>query len=65
MSFANNEAAEMYAELLAYRNQLQAELNQDSYFLNQLKSQSADPKAKDKNRLRGPGSARRLSSGTS
>ena len=47
MSFANNEAAEMYSELLVYRNQVQAELNQDSYFLNQLKSQPADLKTKD------------------
>jgi hypothetical protein len=48
MTFANNNAAEMYSELLAYRTQVQAELEQDSYFLNQLKSQPpADPKAKD------------------
>jgi hypothetical protein len=47
MSFANNNAAEMYSELLAYRTQVQAELEQDSYFLNQLKSQPADPKAKE------------------
>jgi len=46
--FANNYAAEQFAELNLYRNQLQAELQQDSAFLNQLKSQSADPKAKDK-----------------
>jgi hypothetical protein len=46
MSFANNEAAELYEELAVYRNQLQAELAQDSSFLNQLKSQAADPKAK-------------------
>ncbi len=48
MSFANNEAAEMYEELAVYRNQLQAEFTQDSYFLSQLKSQPADPKAKEK-----------------
>ena len=48
MSFANNNAAELYSELLAYRTQVQAELEQDSYFVNQLKSQPpADPKAKD------------------
>jgi hypothetical protein len=47
-SFVNNDAAEMYAELLVYRNQLQAELQQDSAFLAELKSQTADPKAKDK-----------------
>jgi hypothetical protein len=47
MSFANNQAAEMYSELLAYRTQVQAEIEQDSYFLNQLKSQPADPKAKE------------------
>jgi hypothetical protein len=48
MSFANNDAAEMYGELAVYRNQLQAEITQDSYFLNQLKSQPADPKAKER-----------------
>jgi uncharacterized coiled-coil DUF342 family protein len=48
MSFANNNAAELYSELLAYRTQVQAEIEQDSYFLNQLKSQPADPKAKEK-----------------
>jgi uncharacterized coiled-coil DUF342 family protein len=48
MTFANNNAAELYSELLAYRTQVQAELEQDSYFVNQLKSQPpADPKAKD------------------
>jgi hypothetical protein len=45
--FVNNYAAEQYAELNFYRNQLQAELQQDSAFLNQLKSQPADRKAKD------------------
>ena len=48
MNFANNDAAEMYAELAAYHYQLQAELTQDSNFLNQLKSQPADPKAKER-----------------
>lgn len=47
-SFTNNYAAEMYAELAAYKNQLQMELNQDSLLLNQIKTQSADPKAKEK-----------------
>jgi hypothetical protein len=47
-SFVNNEAAEMYSELLVYRNQLQGEITQDSYSLNQLKSQPADPKAKER-----------------
>jgi hypothetical protein len=47
-SFTNNYAAEMYAELNLYKTQLQAELNEDTAFLNQLKSQPADPKAKDK-----------------
>jgi hypothetical protein len=46
--FSNNYAAEQFAELNLYRNQLQAEAQQDSAFLDQLKSQSADPKAKDK-----------------
>jgi hypothetical protein len=48
MSFANNDAAEMYSELLVYRNQIQAEIAQDSYLLNQLKSQPADAKAKER-----------------
>ena len=48
MNFANNNAAEMYEELLAYRNQVQAEITQDTYFLNQLKSKPADPKAKER-----------------
>ena len=38
----------IYAQLNAYRNQLQMEVNQDSYFLNQLKSQPADPRAREK-----------------
>jgi hypothetical protein len=48
MSFANNEAAEIYEELLVYRTQLQAEITQDSYFLDQLKNQPGDPKAKER-----------------
>jgi hypothetical protein len=47
-SFANNNAAEAYGELLAYRNQLQEELNQDSMFLKELQNRVVDPKAKDK-----------------
>src|SRR5271165_4669376 len=46
--FINNYAAGQYQELLAYRNSLQAELQLESAFLNQLKSQAADPQAKDK-----------------
>jgi hypothetical protein len=46
--FVSNDASILYGQLVAYRNQLQMEINQDSYFLNQLKSQPADPKAKEK-----------------
>ena len=46
--FVSNDAAMIYAQLNAYRSQLQMEINQDSYFLNQLKSQTADPKAREK-----------------
>jgi hypothetical protein len=42
----NNFATEQYAELTLYKNQLQAELNQETLFLNQLKSRPYDPKAK-------------------
>lgn len=42
--FTNNYAAEQFAQLNLYRNQLQAELQQDSAFLNQLKSQSPTPR---------------------
>jgi hypothetical protein len=46
--FMSNDASQLYAQLNAYRNQLQMEINQDSLFLNQLKSQPADPKAKER-----------------
>jgi hypothetical protein len=46
--YLNNYVAEEAAELQMYRTQLQAELNQDTYFLNQLRSQPFDPKAKQK-----------------
>jgi hypothetical protein len=46
--FVSNDASMLYAQLNAYRSQLQMEINQDSYFLNQLKSQPADPKAREK-----------------
>jgi uncharacterized coiled-coil DUF342 family protein len=46
--FVSTDASMLYAQLSAYRNQLQMEVNQDSYYLNQLKSQPADPKAREK-----------------
>jgi hypothetical protein len=46
--FANNFVAEQYAELNLYRAQLQNEVNQETAWLNQLKSQKFDPKAKEK-----------------
>ena len=46
--FVSNDAAMIYAQLNAYRSQIQMEINQDSYFLNQLKSQTADPRAREK-----------------
>jgi hypothetical protein len=46
--FLTNDAYQLYEQLNSYRAQLQMEINQDSLFLNQLKSQPADPKAKDK-----------------
>jgi hypothetical protein len=46
--FMSNDASQLYAQLVGYRTQLQMEINQDSLFLNQLKSQPADPKAKEK-----------------
>jgi hypothetical protein len=46
--FMSNDASQLYAQLAAYRNQLQMEINQDSVFVNQLKSQPADPKAKER-----------------
>jgi small-conductance mechanosensitive channel len=47
-SFLDSNAADMYAELEAYKVQLQMELNQDSLILNELKNQTLDPRAKDK-----------------
>jgi hypothetical protein len=44
----NSNAQQQFAQLQAYRSQLQYELNQESDFLGQLKNQTADPKAKDK-----------------
>jgi hypothetical protein len=44
--FFNSMAAEQYAELAAYRDQLQWEVNQRTTALDQLKSQSVDPKAR-------------------
>ena len=46
--FASTYAQEQYNELMVYRNQLQMQVNQESAWLNQLQSQKADPKAKDK-----------------
>jgi hypothetical protein len=46
--FVSNDAQMMYSQLNSYRSQLQMELNQDTYFLNQLKSQSTDPQARAK-----------------
>ena len=46
--FVSNDASTLYQQLSYYRSQLQMEINQDSLFLNQLKSQPADPKAKEK-----------------
>jgi hypothetical protein len=45
---ANNFATEQYQELQVYRSQLQAEVNEGTLFLNQLKSRPFDPKAKEK-----------------
>jgi len=41
-------AQEQYNDLLIYRNQLQMEVNQETAWLNQLKSQKFDPKSKEK-----------------
>ncbi len=46
--FASTYAQEQYNECLVYRNQLQMQVNQESTWLNQLQSQKADPKAKEK-----------------
>jgi hypothetical protein len=45
---ATTYSQEQYNSLLIYRNQLQAQINQESVWLNQLQSQKADPKAKEK-----------------
>jgi hypothetical protein len=45
---ANNIVVEQYQELELYKGQLQAELNQGTLFLNQLKRQPFDPKAKER-----------------
>jgi hypothetical protein len=45
---ANNYTTEQYQELQVYRNQLQAEINQGTLFLNQLKSRPFNPKVKEK-----------------
>jgi len=45
---ASNFAVEQYQELQVYKSQLQAEINQGTLFLNQLKSRPFDPKAKAK-----------------
>jgi len=39
---------DQYNELLFYRNQLQVEVNEETAWLNQLKSQPPDPKSKEK-----------------
>jgi len=44
--FATNYAAQQNYDLTVYRTQVQWEINQRSTFLNQLKSQPFDPKAK-------------------
>jgi archaellum component FlaC len=46
--FMSTYAQEEYNELTLYRNQLQMQVNQESASLNQLQSQKADPKAKEK-----------------
>jgi hypothetical protein len=44
---ASTYAQEQYNELFMYRDQLQAQVNQESAMLNQLQSQKADPRAKE------------------
>jgi hypothetical protein len=46
--FVNNLVAEQHAELSFYKQQLQAEVNQETAWLNQLRSQKFDPKSKEK-----------------
>jgi hypothetical protein len=45
---SSSYAQEQYNELMLYRNQLQMQASQESAWLNQLQSQKADPKAKEK-----------------
>jgi hypothetical protein len=45
---ATTYAQAQYQELLMYQNQLQAEIYQETAWLNQLKSPQADPKAREK-----------------
>jgi hypothetical protein len=45
---ATTFAQGQYNELFVYRNQLQAEVDQETAWLNQLKSQQFDPKSKEK-----------------
>ena len=45
---ASTYAQGQYNELMLYRNQLQMQISQESAWLNQLQSQKADPKAKEK-----------------
>lgn len=47
-AFVSSDAAAIYSQLAYYRAALQMEINQDSYYLNQLKNQTADPKAREK-----------------
>lgn len=44
----SNDASMVYSQLAAYRTQVQMEINQEYYFLNQLKSQPSDPKASER-----------------
>jgi len=46
--FMSNDASQLYAQLTYYRNQLQMEINEDTAYVNQLKNQPADPKAKER-----------------
>jgi hypothetical protein len=46
--FASTYAQQTYNELMVYRSQLQMQVNQESAWLNQLQSQRADPRAKEK-----------------
>jgi hypothetical protein len=46
--FLTTDATAQYQQLSAYRAQLQAEVNEETAYLNQLKSQPPDPKVKSK-----------------